>query len=119
MQLKKIKGQMSLAACALLQVATPAVQAEGNEWDVDTGVLIYSESDGRVSAFEPAIYAGRDLEDGDRLDLRMVVDVLTGASPNGAHASSKIQTSPRPPATAAIQQKPEKPRWMTPSTIPA
>ena len=96
MQLKKIKGQMSLAACALLQVTSPTVQAEDNEWDVDTAVLYYSEGDGRVSAFEPAIYAGRDLEGGDRIDLRMVVDALTGASPNGAHASSVAQTFTTP-----------------------
>jgi len=96
MQLKKIKGQMSLAACTLLQVTSPTVQAEGNEWEVDTAVLYYSEGDGRVSAFEPAIYAGRDLEGGDRIDLRMVVDALTGASPNGAHASSVAQTFTTP-----------------------
>lgn len=87
---------MSLAACALLQVASPALQAEQVEWDVDTALLIYSESDGRVSAVEPAIYAGRDLGDGERLDLRMVVDALTGASPNGAHASSVAQTFTTP-----------------------
>ena len=96
MQLKKIKGQMSLAACALLQVSSPTAQAEGTDWDVDTAVLIYSEGDGRVSAFEPAIYAGRGLEGGDRIDLRLVLDALTGASPNGAHASSVAQTFTTP-----------------------
>jgi len=96
MQLKKIKTQMSLAACALLQVSSPTVQAAESTWDVDTAVLLYSESDGRVTAFEPAIYAGRELEDGDRIDLRMVVDALTGASPNGAHASSQAQTFTTP-----------------------
>jgi len=96
MQLKKIKGQMSLAACALLQITSPAVQAEDSEWDVDTAVLFYSEGDGRVSAFEPAIYAGRELLNGDRIDLRLVLDALTGASPNGAHASSVAQTFTTP-----------------------
>ena len=88
MQLKKIKNQMSLATCALLQVAAPAARAAGTEWDVDTAVLYYGESDGRVQAFEPAVYLGRDLGDDERIDLRLVVDALTGATPNGAHALS-------------------------------
>ncbi len=105
MQLKKIKGQMSLAACALLQVTSPTVQAEDNDWDVDTAVLFYTEGDGRVSAFEPAIYAGRDLEGGDRIDLRLVVDALTGASPNGAHASSVAQTFTTPSGNSSYTTK--------------
>ncbi len=96
MQLKKIKVQMSLATCTLLQVASPGVQAAEVDWDVETSTLYYSESDGRVSAFEPAIYAGKDLEDGGRLDVRLVIDVLTGASPNGAHASTVAQTFTTP-----------------------
>ncbi len=106
MQLKKIKGQMSLAACALLQVSSPAVQAEeDNDWDFDTAVLIYSEGDGRVSAFEPAIYTGRDLQNGDRIDLRLVVDALTGASPNGAHASTVAQTFTTPSGKSSYTSK--------------
>lgn len=96
MQLKKIKAQMSLATCALLQVAAPVAQAVEADWDIETSALYYSESDGRVSAFEPAIYAGKDLEDGDRLDVRLVVDVLTGASPNGAYATTTAQTFTTP-----------------------
>ena len=45
MQLKKIKAQMSLATCALLQVAAPAVQAAEADWDIETSALYYSESD--------------------------------------------------------------------------
>ena len=85
MQLKKIKGQMAAATCALLQVATPAVNAAENDWDVDTAFLYYGEGDGRVQAAEPAIYAGRNIGDDDRIDLRLVVDALTGATPNGAY----------------------------------
>ena len=91
MQLKKIKPRVSLATCALLQIAGPAVQAVETEWDVESAVLFYSESDSRVTAFEPAIYAGREIGDDQRLDLRLVVDSLTGATPNGAHASSTPQ----------------------------
>ena len=96
MQLKNIKKQMTLATCGLLQVASPAASAEETDWDIDTAILFYSESDGRVSAVEPAIYASRELQDDQRLDLRLILDVLTGASPNGAHASSTAQTFTTP-----------------------
>ena len=97
---------MSLATCTLLQVAAPAVQAAEVDWDVDTSVLYYSESDGRVSAFEPAIYAGKDLDNGGRLDVRLVLDVLTGASPNGAHASSVAQTFTTPSGNGSYTVQP-------------
>ena len=96
MQLRNIKGRVGLATCSLLQIAAPLAQAEGSDWDIDTAFLYYGESDGRVQAAEPAIYAGRNFGDDDRIDLRLVVDVLTGATPNGAHASTVPQTFTTP-----------------------
>jgi hypothetical protein len=97
MQLTNIKSKISLATCSLLQVTASAAQAADSEWDIDTAFLYYGESDGRVQAAEPAIYAGRNLgDDGERIDLRLVIDVLTGATPNGAHASSAPQTFTTP-----------------------
>lgn len=97
MQLKKIKGKMAMATCALLQVSSTVVGAADSEWDVDTAFLYYGEGDGRVQAMEPAIYAGRNIGDDDRLDLRVVADVLTGATPNGGFAIPGVEqtfTSP-------------------------
>lgn len=105
MQLKNIKGQMTLAACALLQITSPSVQAQDAEWDIETAVLLYNEGNGRVSAFEPAIYAGRNINDTDRLDVRLVVDALTGASPNGAHASTVAQTFTTPSGQGSYTSK--------------
>ncbi|MCK4674343.1 MAG: DUF3570 domain-containing protein, partial [Gammaproteobacteria bacterium] len=98
MKLKNIKGKISLATCSLLQITSPATQAAGSGWDIDAATLFYSEGDGRVSAFEPAVYAGKELgDDGERIDLRLVVDALTGATPNGSHASSTdVQTFTTP-----------------------
>lgn len=96
MQLKKIKTRMSLATCALLQVTGAAAQAFDSEWEVDSAVLLYSEGDNRVTALEPAVYASRDINDDERISLRLVVDSLTGASPNGAHASTVAQTFTTP-----------------------
>jgi hypothetical protein len=99
MQLRNIKKELGVATCALLQAPAAMVSASDSGWDIDTAALFYSESDGRVSAFEPAVYAGKDLGDGERIDLRLVVDVLTGATPNGAHASSEAQTFTTPSGT--------------------
>lgn len=96
MQLKKIKSRMGLATCALLQIAAPVVHAAETEWDFDTAFMIYSEGDGRVQALEPGIFAGRELEGDARIDLKLIVDAITGASPNGAHASSVAQTFTTP-----------------------
>ncbi|NNJ95945.1 MAG: DUF3570 domain-containing protein [Gammaproteobacteria bacterium] len=106
MQLKKIRHELGVAGCALLQVPVAGVNAANSEWDIDTAVLYYAEGDGRVSAFEPAIYAGKDLDDGGRIDLRLVLDVLTGATPNGAHASSVTQTFTTPSGQSSYTAQP-------------
>jgi hypothetical protein len=111
MQLANIKKELGVATCALLQVPAAAVHASDSDWDIDTAVLFYSESDNGVSAFEPAIYAGKDLGDGERIDLRLVVDVLTGATPNGAHPSSVAQTFTTPSGGSSYTTQPgETPR---------
>lgn len=106
MQLKNIKGKVSLATCSLLQAAAPVAQASDSDWDIDTAFLYYGESDGRVQAAEPAIYAGRNLGDDNRIDLRLVVDVLTGATPNGAHATSVAQTFTTPSGNGSYTANP-------------
>lgn len=106
MQLKNIKGKVRLAACSLLQVTASSAQAADSEWDIDTALLYYSESDGRVQAVEPAIHAGRNLGEDDRIDLRLVVDALTGATPNGAHATSIVQTFTTPSGSGTYSTPP-------------
>jgi len=105
MQLGSIKKELGVATCALLQVPA-AVHAADSDWDIDTAVLFYAESDDRVSAFEPAVYASKDLGDGQLVDLRLVVDVLTGATPNGAHASSVVQTFTTPSGAGSYSAQP-------------
>lgn len=91
---KPIRARMGVATCALLQAGAHASGSEG--WDIDTAVLIYGEADSRVAALEPAIHASKQLNDDERISLRLVVDALTGATPNGAHASSAAQTFTTP-----------------------
>ena len=91
---KPIRARMGVATCALLQAGAHASGSEG--WDIDTAVLIYGEADSRVAALEPAIHASKQLNDDERISLRLIVDALTGATPNGAHASSAAQTFTTP-----------------------
>lgn len=105
MQLKNVRRtRASLAAATLgLLGATPAPAAEAPEpaarsqpWEFDTALLLYSESDGRVQAAEPVIAAGKPLDGDRRVDFRLVLDSLTGASPNGAAPASTPQTFSAP-----------------------
>ena len=99
MQLKPapraIRSRMGVATCALLQTGA---HAGGNDsaWEIDTAVLFYAEADGRVAALEPAIRASRQLNEDERISLRLIADALTGATPNGAHASRVAQTFTTP-----------------------
>ena len=91
-QIRKISGLLSAATCTLLGSA----QAQsGEEWDVDTAVMLYSETD-RVEAFEPVISLKKDLNDTDTLSLKLTLDSLTGASATGAVPSTQAQTFTRP-----------------------
>ena len=95
MQLNAIRCALSAATCSLLGLPLPGTAAE-NPWNVDTTVLYYQENDGRVQATEPVISATRDMG-GDRyFNVKLVADVLTGASPNGAAPSDEVQTFTRP-----------------------
>lgn len=66
-------------------------QAE-NLWQVDSALLIYSESDGRVKATEPVVSMKKDLGDEHIISLKFTYDSLTGASPNGAIPTKETKT---------------------------
>ncbi|MBK8972870.1 MAG: DUF3570 domain-containing protein [Hahellaceae bacterium] len=102
MQLINDKREIGLALTAatltLLGVNAPLAEAKGKagEWDIDTAVLFYSETDGRVSAVEPVAEFTRNYDDDRKLTLKAVADALTGASPSGATPSDQAQTFTRP-----------------------
>lgn len=74
-------------------LAAPA-QAEdpAGTLDVDTALLLYSESDSRVQAIEPVIQTRYSFGGQRYLSGKLVFDSLTGASPNGATPASTPQT---------------------------
>ena len=100
---KKVAGLLSAATCSLLGAP---VQAEEGDWDIDSALLYYSESDDRVEAFEPVISGTRDLGDDESLTMKLVIDSLTGASANGAVPSTQVQTFIRPSGNGSYRVDP-------------
>lgn len=99
MQLKKnsrISGAVALAAGSL--VGGTAVAGDG-DWKIDSALMLYSEQD-RVSAVEPVVNAQRELGADEYLNVRAVVDSLTGSSHNGAPVRPYTQTFTSPSGNA-------------------
>ncbi len=101
---KKVAGLLSAATCSLLGVPAHAE----DDWDVDTAVLYYAESDDRVQAFEPVISATRDLGDDESLSFKLVLDSLTGSSASGAVPSTQVQTFTSPSGRDAYTVAPNE-----------
>jgi hypothetical protein len=98
-----LRGALAAATAALLapaavhaQASTPAPAPATAVWQIDSAVLIYQESDGRVGAIEPVISARRSDGNDRSYGLRLTLDALTGASPNGATAQPVPQTFTSP-----------------------
>ena len=94
-----------MATCSLLG---SVAQAEESKWDIDSAILFYNESGGRVSVVEPVISAKKDLGDDEILSMKLVLDSLTGASPNGATPSTQVQTFIRPSGNGTYQTPPNE-----------
>ena len=101
-----------------LQAAPASARGQPGEWDIDTAILFYSETDDRVQAIEPVVELTRNYGDDRKLVIKGVADALTGASPNGATASADAQTFTRPSGRATTPCSPVKRRSMTPFRIP-
>ncbi len=91
-QLLKTATGCLLGATAM---ATAHAQSATEGWETDVAILYYSEPD-RVTALEPAIAIKKTFDDESILGFKLVLDTLTGASHNGATASSQVQTFTRP-----------------------
>jgi hypothetical protein len=96
-----INSALATATCALLGFAVP-VLAEEEEWEIDTALLYYGETD-RVTAIEGVLSAKKDFGDEHIFSGKLVVDSLTGASATGAIAQPQIQTFTRPSGNGQYQ----------------
>ncbi|HEX6995835.1 MAG TPA: DUF3570 domain-containing protein [Gammaproteobacteria bacterium] len=99
----QIAPALAAATCALLGPGTPsAVVAQEQPlpelapWSIDTAMLYYGESDGRVQDFSLSALARKELKEDGFLTLSFALDTLTGASPSGAAPSILPQTFTRP-----------------------
>ncbi|RPI63239.1 MAG: DUF3570 domain-containing protein [Lysobacterales bacterium] len=97
-RVRDIGTPLAAATCALLGQGVPgAVSAqELAPWDVDTSMLLYSESDGRVRDVSLTARARKEMREEKFLNLTLAIDSLTGASPSGAMPANIVQTFTSP-----------------------
>jgi hypothetical protein len=100
--LREIGTPLAAATCALLGHSAPgAVEAqELMPWDIDTSMLIYSESDNRVRDVSLNLWARKEMREEKFLGLTLAIDSLTGASPSGAVPANVVQTFTSPSGNA-------------------
>jgi hypothetical protein len=95
-----LRAALAAATAALLAPGLAAAQAapaaQAAQWQVDSAVLIYQEGGGRVRAIEPVVSARRTDGNDRSVGLKLTLDALTGASPNGAAPQPTAQTFTSP-----------------------
>lgn len=92
-----LRAALAAATAALLAPGGAVAQApSATPWQVDSAVLVYQEGGGRVRAIEPVISARRTDGNDRTLGLKLTLDSLTGASPNGAVPQPTAQTFTSP-----------------------
>ena len=90
-----VRGQLALATCSLLTGTVQAADAVDTSWKLDSALLYYAEKD-RVNVIEPVAYMKKALAEDEFVTLRIVLDSMSGASPNGASPTDQLQTFTTP-----------------------
>lgn len=90
-----VKSRLSSACCALLGSSAVLAHAhddtyQAEPWLMNIGLANYIERD-RNTGIEVIVNGSRAIEE-DRLTINAELDVITGATPNGATASNVSQT---------------------------
>ncbi len=101
-----LRKSLMLAGCALLMAAGAAHAEDTKDWQVDSAVLYYKESAGRVQAIEPVINVKHDFGDEHILGLKFTYDSLTGGSPTGGVVATSSQTTVSPSGHTYTTVKP-------------
>jgi len=98
-----IRNSLAAATCLLLgAVPTPSRAGE-----INGATLVYTEPD-RVTAVETVVKGSKEWDDGRSFSLRFAIDVLSGASANGAVPADRAQTFTRPSGNATYTVQPGK-----------
>jgi hypothetical protein len=95
---KPVAVSLATATCALLGTSahTPVNAQEERDWEFNTALLYYGESDNRVEDISLNVLAQRNFVDDRILTLGLTVDSLTGATPIGAMPFNGPQTFTTP-----------------------
>ena len=98
----RIGSALAAATCALLGTTAiaPVRAQEIKRWELDSALMYYGESEGRVQDLSASMLARRDFDDDRFLSLDLTLDTLTGASPSGATALGRPQTFTSPSGAA-------------------
>ena len=113
---KFIRQALTIATSTMLASGfsqTSQAASTDKEWDIDSAILFYSETD-RVTAVEPVVKVRKNVGEDEYIGLRVVVDSLSGSSANGAIATNSAQTFTSPsgsPYTAAAGETPLDPSF--------
>ncbi|MFH2057206.1 MAG: DUF3570 domain-containing protein [bacterium] len=99
---KSIRNAVAAITAALLGTAG-GVAAESAR--LESSLLIYSETD-RITVGEGVLGLNKELKGGRTLNLRLTLDALSGASPNGATPAQSVQTFTRPSGNGSYQIAP-------------
>ena len=99
MQLNKQKPLRKLLTAAtstlLAGTAQQGMAAPTNDYQLDTAFLYYAEKD-RITVFEPVVKLRKEVGDDEFIGAKLVLDTMSGASPNGAIATDSPQTFSSP-----------------------
>ncbi len=82
--MNNIKNKLSIATCTLLGSAAQQANAIENAWDLDSSFLYYSEADDRVSVSKAMVFLTGDISNEDTVNVNVVLDTMSGATPTGA-----------------------------------
>lgn len=95
---RSLAVSLASASCALLGTtpAAPVSAQEEHEWEFDTALLYYGESDDRVQDISLNVLARRNFVDDRLLTIGLTIDSLTGATPIGALPFDGPQTFTTP-----------------------
>jgi hypothetical protein len=85
-----------VASAQTPQGAAAGASATPPAWQVDSALLLYSESGSRVRAVEPVVSLRRTDSRERTIGIKLTLDALTGASPNGAVPQPSVQTFTSP-----------------------
>lgn len=105
---KRFGATIASAACSLLgalptQTVIAAEVKQPDKWTVDSALLYYGESDGRVKDASLKSAINYALDEDRKLSIDFSVDALTGASPTGAVPTDSVQTFTRPSGNGSYQ----------------